>query len=325
MSLLEVRDLAVHFHTRNGVVRAVEGVTFGLERGATLGVVGESGSGKSVTCLALMGLLACPPGRIESGQILFEGEDLLRLSPREMRRIRGSRLGMVFQDPMEALNPYMRIGSQMIEGLRLHGSLGKRDALDRAEQALKEVGIADAGDRLRCYPHELSGGMRQRILIAMALLTEPALLIADEPTTALDVTIQAQILDVIHRLQEARGTAVLLVTHDLGIVAGFCEHVVVMYAGRIMEAAPVHELFHHGLHPYTKALRRSLPTRERRSAELYTIPGRPPRNTERPEGCPFAPRCEQRAPCCSEPVSLVQMTEQHATACTRVVRGEIDP
>ncbi|HXI51645.1 MAG TPA: ABC transporter ATP-binding protein, partial [Candidatus Saccharimonadales bacterium] len=239
MALLEVKNLRTSFHTRNGVVRAVQDVSFSLGKGETLGIVGESGSGKSVTCYSVMRLIPEPPGRIEGGQALFDGVDLLSCPERKLRSIRGKRIGMVFQDPMTSLNPYLRIEEQLIEPLRLHEGMERNQAVRRAVRALEEVGVPGAAQRVRCYPHEFSGGMRQRVMIAMALITRPELLIADEPTTALDVTVQAQILDVIRTLQRERGMAVIFVSHDLGVVAGFCQRVLVMYAGQIVEQAPI--------------------------------------------------------------------------------------
>lgn len=323
MALLDVRNLTLHFHTRAGVVRAVEQVGFSLHAGETLALVGESGSGKSVTCLALLGLIPCPPGRVETGTAHFDGVDLLHASPKTLRSIRGSRISMVFQEPMSTLNPYLRVGTQLIEPLRLHRRIRRREARARAEKALLEVGIQDPRERLQAYPHELSGGMRQRVTIAMALITEPDILIADEPTTALDVTVQAQILDLIRTLQRATGTAVLFVTHDLSVVAGFCDRIAVMYAGQLLELGSTDDIFYQPMHPYTEALRRSLPVRTKRQRELYAIPGQPPDLVRPPAGCPFAPRCTQRREVCSQPVHLQTMGEKHLTACTRRQRGEI--
>ncbi|HMP57529.1 MAG TPA: ABC transporter ATP-binding protein, partial [Novosphingobium sp.] len=231
MPLLEVDDLTTWFHTREGIVRAVDGVSFDLERGQTLGIVGESGSGKSVTCYSLMRLIPEPPGRIERGTALFDGRDLLQMGPAELRKVRGARISMIFQDPMTSLNPYLRISTQLVEALQTHRQIDRKAALHKAIEALEEVGIPSASSRAHCYPHEFSGGMRQRVMIAMALITEPDLLIADEPTTALDVTVQAQIMDIIKQRQNDLGTAVILVTHDLGVVAGTCDKVLVMYGG----------------------------------------------------------------------------------------------
>jgi oligopeptide transport system ATP-binding protein len=323
MPLLEVKDLAVHFHTRDGVVRAVDGVSFCLERGETLGLVGESGSGKSVSCLSLLGLIACPPGRVEGGSAHFDGIDLFTCGERQLRDLRGRRIGMIFQDPMTALTPYLRLGTQVSEPLTAHGRLSRRDAWAQAEAALAEVGIQDAAARARGYPHQLSGGMRQRVMIAMALIARPDLLIADEPTTALDVTVQAQILELIRSLQKARGTAMILITHNLGVVAGSCDRVAVMYAGRLVETGTVREVFRQPLHPYTQALYRALPTPRQRGTDLYSIPGQPPRLTHPGPGCPFLPRCAAAAPRCREPMGLVEVTPGHWTACGRTQRGEL--
>lgn len=324
MALLEVNNLATYFHTRHGIVRAVDGISFSLEAGKTLGIVGESGSGKSVTCYALLGLLPMPPARIESGTARFGKIDLLRCSQKELRGVRGSRISMIFQDPMTCLNPYLRISTQLIEPLVYHKSISKKEALDRAVQALEEVGIPDAARRVRDYPHEFSGGMRQRVMIAMALLTHPEVLIADEPTTALDVTVQAQILDLIRERQQRLGTAVILVTHDLGVVSGACDRVMVMYAGRAMESGTVRDIFHHPRHPYTQALQRSLPSLHRQGERLRTIPGMPPDLTTTGPGCPFAPRCEFATDACASPVALIETETEHSTACLRVQHGEIE-
>jgi oligopeptide transport system ATP-binding protein len=290
MALLEVRDLSTSFHLRGGVVRAVDAVSLELEPGQTLGIVGESGSGKSVTCYSMLRLIQ-EPGRIEGGSVLFGGEDLLKISPERMRRIRGGRISMIFQDPMTSLNPFLRISTQMVEGLKLHADLDRKGALHMAIAALEEVGIADAANRIHGYPHEFSGGMRQRVMIASALLTEPDLLIADEPTTALDVTIQAQILDLIKERQMRLGTAVILVTHDLGVVAGTCDRVNVMYAGRVVESGTTDQVFYAPRHAYTQALQKAIPSLQRKSERLYTIPGLPPDLAKPITGCAFYPRC----------------------------------
>ncbi|MBI5774623.1 MAG: ABC transporter ATP-binding protein [Verrucomicrobia bacterium] len=322
--LLKVTNLKTSFHTRNGVVRAVDGVSFVLGAGETLGIVGESGSGKSVTCYSIMGLIPQPPGRIEGGQAMFGDMDLLRCGPEELRRIRGARISMIFQDPMTSLNPYLRIEDQLIEPLLIHEKIERSSAIKRAIAALEEVGVPDAAQRIRSYPHEFSGGMRQRVMIAMALITKPQLLIADEPTTALDVTVQAQILELIKKLQRERGMAVIWVTHDLGVVAGFCDRVLVMYAGRIVESAPTQQIFKHPLHPYNRALQKSIPALQAKGAELYTIPGAPPDLARKPEGCAFAPRCEFAADKCRAGEMPLKEAEQgHATACWRVLDGEI--
>src|ERR1043165_6778441 len=292
MPLLTVTDLRTYFHTRNGVYRAVDGVSFSVERGETLGLVGESGSGKSVTCYSIMGLISQPPGRIESGTAVFDGVDLLHCTPAQSRAIRGKRVAMIFQDPMTSLNPYLRISDQLIEPLLIHEKISKRDALKRGLEALEAVGINDAARRINLYPHEFSGGMRQRVMIAMALITKPELLIADEPTTALDVTVQAQILELIKKMQQELGTAVIYISHDLGVVSGLCDRVQVMYAGRIVETTDVRTLFYQPRHPYTRALQKSIPALQGKGAELYTIRGLPPDVSKPLPACPFAPRCE---------------------------------
>ncbi|HYP17182.1 MAG TPA: ABC transporter ATP-binding protein, partial [Opitutus sp.] len=313
-----------HFHTRNGIYRAVDGVSFSLARGETLGIVGESGSGKSVTCYSLMGLLPQPPARIESGTALFDGVDLLRSTAAQTRAIRGKRIAMIFQDPMTSLNPFLRISEQLIEPLLIHDSITRKAALARAEAMLESVGINDAGRRLHRYPHEFSGGMRQRVMIAMALITKPELLIADEPTTALDVTVQAQILDLIRSMQRELGMAVIFVTHDLGVVAGLCDRVQVMYAGRIVEATDTRTLFASPRHPYTRALQRSIPALQPKGSALYTIPGMPPDLSKPLPGCPFASRCEHaREKCVTNLPPLLEVAPGHAHACLRAQQGEI--
>ena len=290
MPILDVSNLRVSFHTRNGIVRAVSGVSLSVPKGSTVGIVGESGSGKSVTCFALLGLLPSPPARIESGSARFGGHDLRQLTEKELRKIRGRRISMIFQDPMTSLNPCLRIGSQLAEPLQIHEGLSRRTAEPRIIEALASVGIRNPEERIRQYPHEFSGGMRQRVMIAMALITKPELLIADEPTTALDVTIQKQVLDLIRERQRALGTAVILVTHDLAVVSETCDHVHVMYAGRIVESAPVHTLFQSPRHAYTRALMRSVPALQPKGSVLHTIPGTPPDLARLTTGCAFRPR-----------------------------------
>jgi oligopeptide/dipeptide ABC transporter ATP-binding protein len=291
-ALLEVRDLHTEFSLERGSVRAVDGVSFDIQRGEMLGIVGESGSGKSVTSLSILGLLP-PRGKVSGGSVRLDGTDLASLPERERRAVRGRRIAMIFQDPMTSLNPYLRIGEQLVEGPRLHLGLSAEDAERRALELLERVRIPEAAARFRSYPHELSGGMRQRVMIAMALLCDPELLIADEPTTALDVTVQAQILDLLQELRQERGLSILLISHDLGVVANRCDRVLVMYAGRIVESAPAGALFRRPLHPYTLALLESLPRIDRKAAErLETIPGMPPRLDRGPfRACSFAPRC----------------------------------
>ncbi len=323
MPLLEVENLRTSFRTRTGVVRAVDDVSFHVEKGETLGIVGESGSGKSVTCYSLMGLISQPPGRIESGRALFDGTDLLHCSKAQLAGIRGKRISMIFQDPMTSLNPYLRVGEQIIEPLLIHGKITRAEAHRRAVEALREVGIQDAENRLKAYPHQFSGGMRQRVMIAMALITDPELLIADEPTTALDVTVQAQILDLIKKLQQDHGTAVIFITHDLGVVSGFCDRVQVMYAGRIVERATVGEIFREPKHPYNKALQRSIPAMQAKGTDLYTIPGLPPDLSKPIPGCPFVPRCEFAREECGVPVRLEAVAPGHESACTRVQQSTL--
>ncbi|MFT7621451.1 MAG: oligopeptide transport system ATP-binding protein [Myxococcota bacterium] len=291
--LLEVDNLRVQFRTDRGNVNAVNGVSFSLEPGETLGIVGESGSGKSVTSLAVMGLLASPPAVVTADKIHFDGADLLSVSREQLRKLRGNRISMIFQDPMTSLNPFLRVSRQLTEVLEIHQGLGRKEALRKVIEMLERVGIPGAGSRVHAYPHEFSGGMRQRVMIAMSLLCEPEVLIADEPTTALDVTIQAQILELLKELQEERGMAIVLITHDLGVVAGSAETVMVMYGGRVMERAGIRELFADPRHPYTRGLLRSVPRLDDLGgSELYSIPGRPPIITDLLQGCPFADRCD---------------------------------
>jgi oligopeptide transport system ATP-binding protein len=324
VALLTVQDLRTYFHTRNGVYRAVDGVSFSLDRGETLGIVGESGSGKSVTCYSMMGLIPQPPGRIESGTALFDGVDLLRCSPEQARGIRGKRISMIFQDPMTSLNPYLRVSEQLIEPLMIHEKISKDDAIKRGLAMLEAVGINDAARRIHYYPHEFSGGMRQRVMIAMALITKPELLIADEPTTALDVTVQAQILELIKRLQKELGMAVIFITHDLGVVSGLCDRVLVMYAGRVVESADTRTLFYHPRHPYTRALQRSIPGLQPKGSDLFTIPGLPPDVSKPIAGCAFSPRCEHAQDACRQrDPALAELAPGHRQACLRVQAGEL--
>ena len=324
MALLEVDDLRTSFHTRNGVVRAVDGVSFCIDRGETLGIVGESGSGKSVTCLSLLGLVPQPPGRIEGAGAVLEGIDLLRCPQEVLRGIRGRRVAMIFQDPMTSLNPYMTIEEQLMEPLLIHEKIGRAAAARMALQALQEVGVPEAEQRIRSYPHQFSGGMRQRVMIAMALIGKPDLLIADEPTTALDVTVQAQILDLIAQQQRQRGVAVIFISHDLSVVAGFCDRVMVMYAGRVVETADTRAVFREPKHPYTRALQRSRPAMQAKGAELYVIPGLPPDLSRPVPGCAFAPRCEFAvADCGRTEMRLQDLGAGQASACLRVQRGEL--
>jgi oligopeptide transport system ATP-binding protein len=315
-NLLEVKDLSTYFETEDGVVKAVDGISFELKRGETLGIVGESGSGKSVANLSLMRLIPEPPGKIVSGEILFGGHDVLKLSTREVRDIRGKQIAMIFQDPMTSLNPFMRISKQLMEVTQLHLGHSKEQARAHAMRMLEQVGIPDARERADSYPHEFSGGMRQRVMIAMALSCQPELLIADEPTTALDVTIQAQILELIKRLKAETGASVILITHDLGVVAGMTDHIIVMYAGKVFEQAPTAELFARPGNPYTRGLLRSVPDPAAEQGSLYQIPGLPPDLARLPPGCPFAPRCERAEEICQrEFPPFVQLTREHYSLC----------
>jgi peptide/nickel transport system ATP-binding protein len=316
--LLRVEDLRVHFDTPDGVVRAVDGVSYELERGRVLGIVGESGSGKTVASLAIMGLLGSERSHV-SGRVLLGGRDLLALGDEQMRAIRGNEIAMVFQDPLSALHPFHRVGAQLGEAIRAHRDVSRREARTRTVQLLETVGIPDACRRADSYPHELSGGMRQRAMIAMALANEPAVLVADEPTTALDATVQAQILDLLARLKDDLGMAVVIITHDLGIVAEAAEEVAVMYAGRIVERGPVERIFAAPEHPYTWGLLRSVPRLDTpRGEDLVPIPGRPPSLAGLPDGCAFAPRCPYVRPRHREqqpPLRPVPGVPSHAVAC----------
>ncbi|MHC4939152.1 MAG: ABC transporter ATP-binding protein [Planctomycetota bacterium] len=302
MPLLEVEDLRVSFKTDDGVVEAVQGVSYSLDRGETLGIVGESGCGKSVGTMALMRLIPTPPGKIE-GSVRFDGIDVLALPDRRMREMRGNRMAMIFQDPMTCLNPFLKISRQLIEAIELHTELKGKAARHRAIESLQRVGIPGADERIDQYPHQFSGGMRQRVMIAMALACEPELLIADEPTTALDVTIQAQILELIQRLVKEDGMALILITHALGVVAGVCENIAVMYGGRFVETAPTDALFRSPQHPYTEALLQAVPrVDETEHQRLTAIEGLPPKLDVPFTGCPFEPRCEYREAVCKDGV-----------------------
>ncbi len=316
-TILSVTNLKTYFHTEDGVVKAVDGITFELKKGETLGIVGESGSGKSVANLSIMRLIQEPPGKIVDGQIIFDGIDVRALPIDDVRKIRGKRIAMIFQDPMTSLNPFLKISTQLTEVTRLHLGHSKAEAYKHAINMLKTVGIPDPESRVDNYPHEFSGGMRQRVMIAMALSCDPELLIADEPTTALDVTIQAQILELIKDLKARLGTSVILITHDLGVVAGMSEKIIVMYAGKVFEYAPTGELFATPANPYTKGLLRSVPyPAHEQGKELYQIPGLPPDVAHLPPGCPFAPRCERAEEICSrEFPPFVQINEHHRSLC----------
>ncbi len=335
MALLEVRDLLVRFRTADGTIHAVNGISFDLDAGETLGLVGESGCGKSVTNLAVMRLLPKPAGRIEGGEVVFDGIDLLSLREADIREIRGRDVAMIFQDPMTSLNPVLTIEEQLVETIRAHRKVTKEDARRRAIELLAMVGIPKPEGRLHDFPHQFSGGMRQRVMIAMALALEPKLLVADEPTTALDVTIQAQVLDLLQRLTRESDTALILITHDLGVVAGMTQRINVMYAGFIVETAPTAELFARPSHPYTVGLIHSIPkVTEHDDEELIPIEGRPPDMRRAPTGCPFAPRCRWRLErCWEENPALVPVTPgalivatgpgaTHRTACHNPPTGE---
>lgn len=315
--ILEVKHLQTWFRTDAGIVKAVDGVSFDLHKREMLAIVGESGSGKSVTNLAIMNLIPNPPGKIVGGEVYFNGKDVLKMSKRDMRQLRGNKISMIFQDPMTSLNPFLKISTQMIETIRLHQGLSKKDARDRAIEMLKLVGIPAAEKRIDCYPHQFSGGMRQRVMIAMGLSCDPEVLIADEPTSALDVTIQAQILDLIGDLSARLGTAVILITHSLGLVAGMCDSVCVMYAGRIVEQGSVDELFAQPAHPYTRGLIKSVPRMDKKNEErLFSISGQPPNVIDLPPCCPFYPRCGAACDTCKcEYPASYQLSKNHRTSC----------
>ncbi|MFH9952874.1 ABC transporter ATP-binding protein [Streptomyces roseolus] len=309
--LLEVKDLHVEFHTRDGVAKAVNGVNYSVSAGETLAVFGESGSGKSVTAQAIMGILDMPPGRIPKGEILFRGEDMLKMSEEERRKIRGRKIAMIFQDALSSLNPVLTVGYQLGEMFRVHQGLSKKDAKLKAIELMDRVKIPAAKARVSDYPHQFSGGMRQRIMIAMALALEPDLIIADEPTTALDVTVQAQVMDLLAELQREYNMGLILITHDLGVVADVADKIAVMYAGRIVEQAPVHELYARPAHPYTRGLLDSIPRLDQKGQELYAIKGLPPNLLKVPTGCAFNPRCPKATDLCrTEIPALVPVTEQ---------------
>lgn len=315
--LLEIHDLAVSFDTYAGEVQAVQDVSFFLEAGEAIGIVGESGCGKSVTAHSIMGLIPSPPGRIVKGNILFNGINLLAKSNRDMEKIRGNEIGMIFQDAMASLNPVLTIGKQIAESLELHQKMSSKDALAKAVELLRLVGIPSPEDRVKNYPHQFSGGMRQRAMIAMAVACNPKILIADEPTTALDVTIQAQILDLMKDLKVKLNTAIILISHDLGVVAGLCSRVIVMYAGKIAETGTVTEVFTNPQHPYTWGLLRSVPRMDvTKKQKLAVIDGQPPNLLRPPTGCPFHPRCHYAMEICRQQYpSVTQLSEQHQVKC----------
>lgn len=319
MALLDVKDLGVTFATNDGTVTAVNGVSFSLERGETLGIVGESGSGKSQLSFAIMGLLAKNGRAI--GSVRFNDQEILNAAPSVINALRAVHISMVFQDPMTSLNPYMRVSDQMAEVLTHHQGLSKADALTACVRMLDAVKIPDAKGRIRLYPHEFSGGMRQRVMIAMALLCRPDLLIADEPTTALDVTVQAQIMALLRELQAEFGMATILITHDLGVIAGFCRDVMVLYGGQVMETAPVDPLFESPSHPYTRGLINAIPRVDTQGETLITIPGTPPNMLRAPKGCPFAPRCAYAAEDCDDHIApLTAFAPGRLRACNRSLK-----
>jgi oligopeptide transport system ATP-binding protein len=320
--ILSVRNLASSFHLRKSVVHAVRCVSFDLKKGETLGIVGESGSGKTVLAHSILRLIPQPPGRM-AGQVHFDGTDLFACSEKYMRSIRGNRICMVFQDPLSSFNPYMRLADQLIEPLLLHRSMQRMEALDIAIAALDETGIPRPKQRIRSYPHEFSGGMLQRAMVAMALVMRPEIILADEPTTALDVTVQAQLLRLMRTLRDRYAMSMVFITHNLGIVAGFCDRVLVMYAGSILESAPVGLLFSATAHPYTNALIRSVPRLQGGNNTLSSIPGGPPDAAAQIRGCPFFPRCNYGISECTEaPMQLEEVAPGHATTCIRAIRGE---
>jgi oligopeptide transport system ATP-binding protein len=317
-TLLQIENLTTRFYTDDGIVNAVNGVSYTLKEGETIGVVGESGCGKSVHALSLMRLIPSPPGKITAGQVLFHERDLLKISMDEMRKVRGGEIAMIFQDPMTSLNPVMTIGKQIMEVLHLHAGMDDEQAVDRAGELLALVGIPEARKRLKSYPHELSGGMRQRAMIAMALAGNPQILIADEPTTALDVTIQAQIIELVKRLRDMIGMTIIWITHDLGIMAGLAERMLVMYAGHFVEKAPVKDLYADPRHPYTLGLLKSIPRADtgKRGQRLVPIIGRPPDLLSTPKGCPFLPRCPYAIKrCMEENPTLQKVGPEHEIAC----------
>ncbi|MER7806707.1 ABC transporter ATP-binding protein [Streptomyces sp900116325] len=312
--LLDVRDLHVEFHTRDGVVKAVNGVNYSVNAGETLAVLGESGSGKSVTAQAIMGILDMPPGKIPQGEILFRGQDMLKMSYEERRQIRGQKIAMIFQDALSSLNPVLTVGYQLGEMFRVHQGMSKKDAQAKAIDLMDQVKIPAAKARVSDYPHQFSGGMRQRIMIAMALALEPDLIIADEPTTALDVTVQAQVMDLLAELQREYNMGLILITHDLGVVADVADKIAVMYAGRIVETSPVHEIYKRPAHPYTKGLLESIPRLDQKGQELFAIKGLPPNLLHVPTGCAFNPRCTMAQDICRTDIpALRPVTEQDGT------------
>lgn len=314
--LLEVRDLHVEFHTREGVAKAVNGVDYSVAEGETLAVLGESGSGKSVTAQAVMGILDMPPGKITGGEILFKDRDLLKLKPEERRKIRGQEMAMIFQDALSSLNPVLTVGEQLGEMFVVHRGMSRKDARAKSVELMDRVRIPAAKERVGNYPHQFSGGMRQRIMIAMAMALEPSLIIADEPTTALDVTVQAQVMDLLAELQRELNMGLILITHDLGVVADVADKIAVMYAGRIVETSPVHDIYKAPAHPYTKGLLRSIPRLDQKGQELYAIKGLPPNLLHIPPGCAFNPRCPMAQDVCRTDVPpLYEVSDDRQSAC----------
>lgn len=322
-TLLEVKGLKTYFHTPAGVLKAVDDVSFEVHRGETLGIVGESGCGKSITCLSILRLVQTPPGRYEGGEILFDGRDILKMDKNKLLELRGGRIGMIFQEPMAALNPVFTVGDQLAEALRLHLPMKKHEARERSLELLKQVRIPNAEKVIDSYPFTLSGGMQQRVVIAMALACKPDLLIADEPTTALDVTIQAQILQLMKQLKDEMGSAIIFITHDLGVVSETADRVMVMYAGKVCEKAETRELIRNGLHPYTQGLIASKPGAKSTEKRLKTIPGTVPTLAEKPDGCPFCTRCEYAQELCvKEFPPETEPLPGHTVACWKYVEGE---
>ncbi|MBT2398128.1 ABC transporter ATP-binding protein [Streptomyces sp. ISL-100] len=314
--LLEVRDLYVEFRTRDGVAKAVNGVNYSVAEGETLAVLGESGSGKSVTAQAVMGILDMPPGKVAGGEIIFQGRDLLKLKEDERRKVRGREMAMIFQDALSSLNPVLTVGEQLGEMFVVHRGMSRKDAKAKAVELMDRVRIPAARERVGQYPHQFSGGMRQRIMIAMALALEPSLIIADEPTTALDVTVQAQVMDLLAELRRELNMGLILITHDLGVVADVADKIAVMYAGRIVEEAPVHDIYKAPAHPYTKGLLESIPRLDQKGQELYAIKGLPPNLTHIPPGCAFHPRCPlARDVCRTDVPPLYEVSEDRGSAC----------
>ena len=317
--VLEVNNLSTYFQTRWGTVKAVDGVSFDLSRGETLGIVGESGSGKSVTMLSLMQLVPTPPGRIVDGEIILDGQDLLQLNDDQMSKVRGSQIALIIQDPMTSLNPVFSIGNQVMEAVRIHQDIPKKSILDRALDVLRKVNIPAAETRIRDYPHQMSGGMRQRVVGAISISCQPSVLIADEPTTSLDVTIQAQYLKLLKELQVEQDLGLIFITHDFGVVAKMCDKVAVMYAGKIVEQGSVRDIFNNPSHPYTEALLASVPKLEEDVDRLYSIEGQPPTLHDLPQGCPFAPRCAYVMDRCREDYpTTIQVNDTHSAACWRL-------